>query len=146
MANKNSHYITAKESRAIIKYNIKQMKYYEALKKRKIDHNKENTKTKRAVLRGSFFSGQKISMLWQMRLVCWMLGKSVKLFVERYYYPSFIHAPKNIWSKEKSCLWRQVGWACFCMKMHLPNINQPLEHVYDKMHFTTYLYRCQCYL
>ena len=35
MAQKNSHYITAKESRAIIKYNIKQMKYYEALKKRK---------------------------------------------------------------------------------------------------------------
>jgi len=31
-------------------------------------------------------------------------------------------------------------------EMHLPNINQPLEHVYDKMHFTTYLYRCQCYL
>ena len=37
MAQKNSHYITAKESRAIIKYNIKQMKYYEALKKRKAD-------------------------------------------------------------------------------------------------------------
>ena len=35
MAQKNSHYITAKESRAIIKYNIQQMKYYEALKKRK---------------------------------------------------------------------------------------------------------------
>ena len=37
MAQKNSHYITAKESRAIIKYNIKQMKYYEALKKRKAE-------------------------------------------------------------------------------------------------------------
>ena len=37
MAQKNSHYITAKESRAIIKYNIKQMKYYEALKKKKLN-------------------------------------------------------------------------------------------------------------
>ena len=34
---KNSNYLTIKESRAIIKHNIKQMKYYEALKKRKLD-------------------------------------------------------------------------------------------------------------
>ncbi len=46
MANKNSHYITAKESRAIIKYNIKQMKYYEALKKRKIDPSEYTVKMK----------------------------------------------------------------------------------------------------
>ena len=39
MANKNNNYISIKESRAIIKYNIKQMKYYESLKKRKA--NKE---------------------------------------------------------------------------------------------------------
>ena len=37
MANKNSHYISVKESRKIIKHNIQQMKYYEALKKRKAD-------------------------------------------------------------------------------------------------------------
>ena len=46
MANKNSHYITAKESRAIIKYNIKQMKYYEALKKRKLDPSEYTVKMK----------------------------------------------------------------------------------------------------
>ena len=34
---KNSNYISIKESRAIIKYNIKQMKYYEKLKKRVLD-------------------------------------------------------------------------------------------------------------
>ena len=34
---KNSGYISIKESRAIIKYNIKQMKYYESLKNRKLD-------------------------------------------------------------------------------------------------------------
>ena len=34
---KNSNYISIKESRAIIKYNIKQMKYYENLKKRVLD-------------------------------------------------------------------------------------------------------------
>ena len=33
----NSHNLTIKESRAIIKYNIKQMKYYEGLKKRKLE-------------------------------------------------------------------------------------------------------------
>ena len=32
---KNSNYLTIKESRKIIKYNIQQMKYYEALKKKK---------------------------------------------------------------------------------------------------------------
>ena len=32
----NSHNLTIRESRAIIKYNIKQMKYYEGLKKRKL--------------------------------------------------------------------------------------------------------------
>ncbi len=34
--NKTSNYISIKESRAIIKYNIKQMKFYEAKKKRKL--------------------------------------------------------------------------------------------------------------
>ena len=34
--NKPSNYISIKESRAIIKYNIKQMKFYEAKKKRKL--------------------------------------------------------------------------------------------------------------
>ena len=34
---KNSNYISIKESRAIIKHNIKQMKYYEKLKKRALD-------------------------------------------------------------------------------------------------------------
>ena len=33
---KKGNYLTIKESRAIIKYNIKQMKYYEALKKKKL--------------------------------------------------------------------------------------------------------------
>ena len=37
MAKKNSNYISIKESRAILKYNIKQMKYYEALKKKNVD-------------------------------------------------------------------------------------------------------------
>ena len=32
---KNSNYLTLKESRKIIKYNVQQMKYYEALKKKK---------------------------------------------------------------------------------------------------------------
>ena len=32
----NSHNLTIRESRAIIKYNIKQLKYYEGLKKRKL--------------------------------------------------------------------------------------------------------------
>lgn len=39
MANKNRNYISIKESRAIIKYNIKQMKYYESLKNRKANPN-----------------------------------------------------------------------------------------------------------
>ena len=34
---KNKNYLTLKESRQIIKYNIKQMKYYENLKKKKVD-------------------------------------------------------------------------------------------------------------
>ena len=34
---KNNGYLTLKESRKIIKYNIKQMKYYEALKKKNVD-------------------------------------------------------------------------------------------------------------
>ncbi len=34
---KNSNYLTIKESRAIIKHNIKQMKYYEAQKKKKLE-------------------------------------------------------------------------------------------------------------
>ena len=33
----NKNYLTLKESRQIIKYNIKQMKYYEALKKKKVE-------------------------------------------------------------------------------------------------------------
>lgn len=37
MAKKNSNYLTIKESRKIISYNIKQMKYYESLKKKKMD-------------------------------------------------------------------------------------------------------------
>lgn len=36
MANKKGNYLSIKESRQIIKYNIKQMKYYEDLKKRKL--------------------------------------------------------------------------------------------------------------
>lgn len=37
MKKNNNNYISIKESRQIIKYNIKQMKYYEALKKRKLE-------------------------------------------------------------------------------------------------------------
>ncbi len=37
MANKKGNYLSIKEGRQIIKYNIKQMKYYENLKKRKMD-------------------------------------------------------------------------------------------------------------
>ena len=37
MAKKTSNYLTIKESRRIISYNIKQMKYYENLKKKKLD-------------------------------------------------------------------------------------------------------------
>ena len=44
MAKKNSHYISIKESRALLKYNIKQMKYYEGLKKRKLEpHEYQST-------------------------------------------------------------------------------------------------------
>ena len=34
---KKGNYLTIKESRKIISYNIKQMKYYESLKKKKMD-------------------------------------------------------------------------------------------------------------
>ena len=37
MAKKTGNYLTIKESRKIISYNIKQMKYYESLKKKKLD-------------------------------------------------------------------------------------------------------------
>lgn len=37
MREKNNNYISLKESRQIIKYNIKQMKYYESLKRKKAD-------------------------------------------------------------------------------------------------------------
>ena len=37
MSKKNSNYLSIKESRKIISYNIKQMKYYESLKKKKMD-------------------------------------------------------------------------------------------------------------
>ena len=37
MSKKNGNYLTIKESRKIISYNIKQMKYYESLKKKKMD-------------------------------------------------------------------------------------------------------------
>ena len=36
---KKGNYLTLKESRAIIKHNIKQMKYYESLKKKNVDTN-----------------------------------------------------------------------------------------------------------
>lgn len=50
MKNKNNNYISGKESRAIIKYNIAQMKYYESKKQKNVDaseyitvmHNKDN--------------------------------------------------------------------------------------------------------
>ena len=44
MAKKNSHYISAKESHAILKHNIQQMKYYESLKKRKVDPSEYTVK------------------------------------------------------------------------------------------------------
>ena len=37
MEKKNKNYLTIKESRQIIKHNIKQMKYYEGLKKKKLN-------------------------------------------------------------------------------------------------------------
>lgn len=43
---KTSNYISIKESRAIIKYNIKQMKYYENLKRQKRDESKYITSMK----------------------------------------------------------------------------------------------------
>lgn len=43
---KDSNYISIKESRAIIKYNIKQMKYYESLKKRKLSLDQYTTTMK----------------------------------------------------------------------------------------------------
>ena len=44
--NKKGNYLTLKESRAITKYNIKQMKYYEALKKKKIGVSEYTSKMK----------------------------------------------------------------------------------------------------
>lgn len=43
---KTSNYISIKESRAIIKYNIKQMKYYENLKRQKRDESEYITSMK----------------------------------------------------------------------------------------------------
>ncbi len=37
--NKNKNYLSLKESRKILKYNIKQMRYYERLKKKKVDQS-----------------------------------------------------------------------------------------------------------
>lgn len=60
---KKSDYLTIKESRAIIKNNIKQMKYYEALKRRKLDEseytlemNDENNIIELDDLHTSFFT------------------------------------------------------------------------------------------
>ena len=46
MKKKNSGYISIKESRAIQKYNVKQMRYYEGLKRRKLTEE-EYTSTMR---------------------------------------------------------------------------------------------------
>lgn len=43
MKNKNSNYISGKESREIIKYNIAQMKYYEAKKQKNVDASEYTT-------------------------------------------------------------------------------------------------------
>ena len=43
---KTSNYISIKESRAIIKYNIKKMKYYENLKRQKRDESEYITSMK----------------------------------------------------------------------------------------------------
>ncbi len=60
---KKSDYLTIKESRAIIKNNVKQMKYYEALKRRKLDEseytlemNDENNIIELDDLHTSFFT------------------------------------------------------------------------------------------
>ena len=60
---KKSDYLTIKESREIIKYNIKQMKYYEAMKRRKLDEseytlemNDENNIIELDDLHTSFFT------------------------------------------------------------------------------------------
>ena len=60
---KKSDYLTIKESRAIIKHNVKQMKYYEALKRRKLDEseytlemNDENNIIELDDLHTSFFT------------------------------------------------------------------------------------------
>ena len=39
MSKKNNGYISIKESRAIIKHNVKMMKYYESLKRRKLSES-----------------------------------------------------------------------------------------------------------
>lgn len=46
MANKNGNYLSIKESRQIIKYNLKQMKYYEDLKKRKLQPSEYQSRMK----------------------------------------------------------------------------------------------------
>lgn len=46
MANKKGNYLSIKESRQIIKYNIKQMKYYEDLKKRKLEPSEYQSRMK----------------------------------------------------------------------------------------------------
>ena len=43
---KNSNYISIKESRKILKYNIQQMKYYEKLKQQKRDESEYITRMK----------------------------------------------------------------------------------------------------
>ncbi len=60
---KKSDYLTIKESREIIRYNIKQMKYYEAMKRRKLDEseytlemNDENNIIELDDLHTSFFT------------------------------------------------------------------------------------------
>ena len=60
---KKSDYLTIKESRAIIKHNVRQMKYYEALKRRKLDEseytlemNDENNIIELDDLHTSFFT------------------------------------------------------------------------------------------
>ena len=48
MAKKDNGYISIKESREIIKHNIKQMKYYESLKRLKKEESEYTTSMKSA--------------------------------------------------------------------------------------------------
>ena len=43
MAKKDTNYISIKESRAILKYNVKQMRYYEKLKRKKLPESEYTT-------------------------------------------------------------------------------------------------------